>query len=138
MAAAQFHEGFGDITPKVLSAKITTSLEALLGMAYGVTAVFIFLGRLAWRNTKGEADQPESGRSGAIQPEPQTDIEALLQQSTVLSEQLAELRALHDTHVSEVSQRLNRLTTAAWILTCLVAILTVACTFLTVLLLRLG
>lgn len=130
--------GFGDITPKMFSAKVTTSLETLLGMAYGVTAVFIFLGRLAWRSTKGEDDEPKPESSNANQSAPQTDIEALLRLSTAQSEQLAELRSLQSSHASETKQRLERLTTAAWVLTCLVAILAVTCVFLTAHLLRVG
>lgn len=126
--------GFGDLTPKVFEGKVTTSVEALLGLAYGVTAVFVFLGRLAWLNAKGAADEPKP--RDEVQPMPQASIEALLRLSTDQSKQIAELHALHTSHANDTKQRLERLSTTVWVLIALIAALVATVAALAVLVLR--
>jgi hypothetical protein len=109
--------GFGDISPTTLPGKITTSIEALLGMAFGVTAIVIFLGRDSWFSTKGGSDTETS--IAAAQPTISlNDHQLILQLFASQARELTELKRLVTDQVEEAKQtskQIKKLHTTVWV-----------------------
>ncbi len=103
--------GFGDILPTTPAGKITTSIEALIGMAFGVTAIVIFLGRNAWFSTKGGSDADKAPTNPTHQLTT-TDLQPILQ---LLASQAREIEALkqqlteHTKQTALLSKKIEKL-----------------------------
>lgn len=115
--------GFGDVTPKLFPGKVVTAVEALLGMAYGVTAVIVFLGRHLWPNEQGSAeDKPAAEAANTCGPVDQQLI-TLLGAVTAQNHDLAKLRAHFAAHVMDTAIKLKHLKYALWMTWALLALL---------------
>ncbi|MBC3410484.1 two pore domain potassium channel family protein [Pseudomonas sp. SWRI51] len=117
--------GFGDVTPTLFAGKVVTSVEALLGMAYGVTAVITFLGRHSWLNAQGSADDKQASPAASPCRSADPQLISLVGAVAAQSHDLANLREQFATHLMETAIKLKHLKYALWITWGLLAMLTI-------------